>query len=125
MSRLSELKTRVLADGSIDDAEVEVLRRELYADGTIDRDEAEFLVELRNDAKSVCPAFDQFFFTAVKQYVLADGSIDAPEATWLRGVIFADGTIDDAEKKFLQELHTQARQVCPEFQQLLDDCLKK
>lgn len=125
MSRFTDLKTRLLADGSIDDSEVEVIRRELYADGSIDREEADFLVALRNGAKSVCPAFQQLFFAALKQYVLADGNIDPPEANWLREVLFADGTVDDAEKQFLQQLHTQARQVCPEFQQLLDDCLKK
>ena len=124
MSKLAELKARVLADGSIDDAEVEVLRGELYADGTIDREEAEFLASLRNEAKSTCPAFEKFYFEALKKHVLADGSIDVDEANWVRGMVFADGTIDAAEKQFLRDLHTQAREICPEFQKLLDDALK-
>ena len=58
MSRLDELKTQILADGKIDDAEVDLLRRELYADGKIDRDEAEFLITLRNQAKETTPGFE-------------------------------------------------------------------
>src|SRR5262245_55951598 len=77
MSKLNDLKSRLLADESIDDAEVELLRRELYADGAIDREEAVFLVELRGEAKSTCAAFEQFFFAALKQHLLDDGTIDA------------------------------------------------
>src|SRR5207244_508489 len=104
--------------------EVEVIRRELYADGTIDRDEVEFLIALRNEARSVCPAFEQLFFQALKQNVLADGSIDAAEADWLRRMLFADGTIDDREKQFLRELKNEAQQASPEFQALYRECMK-
>jgi len=124
MSRLQEIKARVLADGVIDDAEVQELRAELYADGKIDRDEANLLFELRNEAKQTCASFDKLCFDAVKQNLLADGSLDADEATWLRKMLFADGKIDAAEKQFLQELRTQAKQVSPEFQKLMDECLK-
>lgn len=125
VSKLNELESRVLADGSIDDAEVELLRRELYGDGKIDQEEVEFLISLRSKAKTTCPAFEQLFFSALKENLLVDGSIDAAEATWLRKMLFADGQIDAAEKQFLTELHTQARQVCPEFQQLFDECMKR
>lgn len=124
MTPLADLKARVLADGSIDDDEVALLRRELYADGSIDRDEAEFLVEVRAEATATCPAFDALFVQAIKGYVLTDGTIDAAEAAWLRQVLFADGTIDDVERRLLTELHTQAREVAPAFQQLFDECMK-
>jgi uncharacterized tellurite resistance protein B-like protein len=124
MADLQRLKAEILADGTIDDSEVERLRRELYADGKIDKEEAEFLVALRNEAKSCSPSFDQLFAQAVKDYVLADGSIDADEAAWLRKVLLADGKIDETEKKLLQELRGAARQVCPEFKALCDECLK-
>src|SRR5438067_8528872 len=101
MARLDELKAQILADGRIDDSEVEVIRRELYADGKIDREEVEFLIELRDAAKEVAPSFERLFFQAVKQNVLADGSVDAEEVEWLRRMLFADGKIDDAEKRFL------------------------
>src|SRR5207253_2248516 len=41
----------VLADGKIDEAEVKILRRELYADGKVDREEVDYLVELRTRAQ--------------------------------------------------------------------------
>jgi hypothetical protein len=124
MADLQNLKAQILADGTIEDHEVEVIRRELYADGTIDREEVEFLIALRNEARSVCPAFEQLFFQAVKQNVLTDGSIDAEEAAWLRQMLFADGKIDAREKEFLSELKNEARRVCREFRRLYDECME-
>jgi hypothetical protein len=124
MAQLNELKSRLLADGKIEDDEVGLIRQELFADGKIDRDEVEFLIAVRNEAKEVCPSFEELFFAALKENVLGDGSIDADEAVWLRKMLFADGKVDDAEKKFLKDLHTSARQVAPEFQKLFDECMK-
>jgi hypothetical protein len=98
MPDLNELKTRLLADGRIDDDEVAVIRKELYADGNIDREEVEFLMAIRESAQGVCPAFEELFFAALKQHVLTDGSIDADEANWLRKTLFADGKIDDSQR---------------------------
>jgi uncharacterized membrane protein YebE (DUF533 family) len=122
---LNELKTRLLADGKIDDEEVGLIRRHLYADGKIDREEVEFLIALREQAAQTCPAFEELFFEALKQNVLSDGSIDADEAAWLRAMLFADGKIDESEKKFLTALHAEARQVSSEFQKLFDECVKQ
>jgi len=124
MADLQKLKAEILADGRIEEQEVETIRRELYADGRIDREEVEFLIALRNEAKSVCPPFEQLFFEAVKQNVLADGFLDADEAGWLRKMLFADGKIDEAEKRFLRELHSGATHVSREFQALYDECMK-
>jgi hypothetical protein len=125
MADLKKLKAEILADGRIDDGEVERLRGELYADGKIDRDEVEFLIALRNEAVAACPAFEQLFFGALKSNVLEDGTIDAQEAAWLRRMLFADGKIDDREKQFLRELRREASQVSPEFQRLHDECLRQ
>ena len=125
MADLKQLKASILADGSIDDQEVEVIRRELYADGEIDREEVEFLISLRNEAQSTCPGFEKLFFDALKKNVLADGTIDAEEAAWLRKMLFADGKIDEGEKRFLTDLKTQAKKVGPEFQKLYDECMKR
>src|SRR5262245_45410352 len=95
MADLQKLKATILADGMIEDHEVELIRQELYADGRIDQDEVEFLVGLRNEAQKVCPAFEKLFFEAVKQHVLTDGLIDAEEADWLRRMLYADGQIDE------------------------------
>jgi len=123
MANLQELKAKILADGSIDDAEVAVLRKEIYADGEVDKDEVVFLAELRSQAASVCEAFEVFFFEAVKKNVLTDGSIDAEEAAWLRTALYADGKIDDREKQFLRDLKAGAKSTSPEFQALCKECL--
>ena len=124
MADLQKLKAEILDDGRIDDTEVARLQSELYADGVIDKQEVEFLISLRNEAKSVCPAFEQLFFKALSDNVLQDGSIDAEEAGWLRTMLFADGKIDDNEKQFLRDLRSRAKQVAPEFQKLHDECVK-
>jgi hypothetical protein len=124
MADLQKLKAEIPADGTIQDHEVEVIRRELYADGRIEREEVEFLIALRNEAQSACPAFEQLFFQAVKEKVLTDGSIAAEESAWLRQILFTDGQIDERERTFLRELDAEAQSVCPEFEQLYDECMK-
>jgi hypothetical protein len=123
MADLQKLKATILADGMIENHEVEMIRQELYADGKIDKDEVEFLVALRNEVQRVCPAFEEFFFEAVKQNVLTDGFIDAEEADWLRRMLHAHGEIEERERKFVWELRQEAERVSPEFQQLYDECM--
>jgi hypothetical protein len=123
MADLRKLKATVLADGVIEDHEVEVICRELYADGTIDKDVVEFFLALRNEARAVCPAFEGLLFEAVKLNVLTDGLIGAEEAEWLRRLLYADGRIDGRGRKLLRELGRQAERVSPEFQRLYDECV--
>jgi hypothetical protein len=56
---------------------------------------------------------------------LADGKIDAEESAWLRRMLFADGKIDDHERKFLHELKGEAKQTGPEFDALFHECMKQ
>jgi hypothetical protein len=114
----------MLANGKVEGYEIEILRRELYADGKIDRREADNLVELHKRIQRVSPGFEEFFYQAIKDHILADGSIDAEEAAWLRQMLYADGKIDDREKKFLHQLKGEARQISPQFQALYDECMK-
>jgi uncharacterized tellurite resistance protein B-like protein len=116
-------KKLLLADGKIDEQEVKILRKELYADGVIDKKEVEFLIELRNAAKKVAPAFTRFFFKAIKDNVLQDGQIDAAEARWLRTMLYADGKIDADEKKFMKELKREAKKVSSQFETLYEECM--
>lgn len=123
----------VLADGTIDDDEVKVLKKELWADGEIDREEVEFLIELRNAAQKKAKAkkeeinakFEQLFFKAIEENVLKDGQIDAQEAGWLRSMLFADGKIDANEKKFLAKLKKSAKSTSPAFEKLYEDCMSQ
>jgi hypothetical protein len=123
----------ILADGKIDDAEVKVLKKELYADKKIDQDEVQFLIELRTVAQKKAKAkkeqltdvFERFFFKAITDNVLKDGKIDATEAGWLRKALFADGKIDAGEMEFMTKLNKAAKEKSPEFVQLFEDCEKK
>jgi uncharacterized tellurite resistance protein B-like protein len=122
---LREIEQAILANGRADGTELEALRRQMYASGKIERREADFLVELHKRVQHKTPAFEQFFYQAIKDHILAHGRIDAEEAAWLRRMLFADGKIDDEERKFLHELKGEARQVSREFHVLFDECMKE
>lgn len=124
----------ILADGKIDEAEVKILKKELWADGKIDRDEVEFLIDLRNTAQKKAraqkaelhPAFEKLFFKAVEENVLEDGRIDDAEAKWLRKMLFADGKIDDNEQKFLARIKKAATGgTSAAFEKLYEECMGK
>lgn len=96
----------------------------IFADNIVDQEEVDFLVDLRNSARSRSPEFEEFFFYALKENILADGVVDTEEAKKLREIIFADGVVNDAEQKFLQELKRDAKKTSPEFDTLFDECMK-
>jgi hypothetical protein len=65
----------ILANGRVDSRELETLRQEIYAAGKIDREKANFLVELYKRVQHRTPAFEHFFYQAIKHHILADGRI--------------------------------------------------
>jgi hypothetical protein len=121
MPDLQRLKAQVLADGIIEDQEVELICRELYADAKIDKQVVEFLIALREEALSICPTFEQFLYEAIKHHVLTDGSIKSEETAWLRQVLFVNGKIDEREMQLLWDLKHEASSVSREFQLLYDE----
>ncbi|MGL4549721.1 MAG: hypothetical protein ACRC33_00930 [Gemmataceae bacterium] len=125
MTDLRQIERDVLARGTVDGHELEVLRERLYAGGRVARREADFLVELHKRVQHRTPAFEHFFYRAIKDHILADGRIDAEEAAWLRQLLFADGKLKDEERKFLHELKGEAGQFCREFEVLFDECMKQ
>jgi hypothetical protein len=125
MLKLRQLERDVLATGKIDGPELDLLRRQLYVDGKIDRPNADFLVELHKRVQRLSPAFEQFFYQAIKDHILADGWIDGQNAAWLRRMLCADGKIDDEERKFLHELRGEAKNVSREFERLFAECMKQ
>ena len=125
MLNLQEIKQAILANGRVDGPELETLRRHLYAGGKIERRDADFLVELHKRVQHMTPAFEQFFYQAIKDHILAHGRIDAEEAAWLRRMLFADGKIKDEERKFLHELKGEAKNVSREFETLFTECMKE
>jgi len=125
MLDMRQIEHDILANGRVDGPGLEALRRHLYASGKIDRGGADFLVELHKRVQHRTPAFEQFFYQAIKEHILARGRIDAEEAAWLRRMLFADGKIDDEERKFLHELKGEAREVSPEFDLLFGEGMKQ
>ncbi len=126
MADWQKLLTNVLlADGVIDASETAMLKEEILEDGKVDEQEIEFLVNLRNSATSAGKEFELFFFEALKRNILDDGIVDVKETERLRDIIFADKVVDENEKTFLKELKMEAKNVCPEFEALLSECLAK
>src|SRR6185503_16102947 len=123
--QLREIEQAILANGKVDGPELEALRRQLYASGKVERREADFLVELHKRVQHLSPAFEKFFYQAIKDHILAHGRIDAEEAAWLRQMLFADGNIKDEERKFLHELKGEAKKVSLEFETLFAECMKE
>ncbi len=125
MTDFRQREQTILANGRVDGHELEALRQEVYVDGKIDRKAADFLVELHKRVQHMTPAFEHFFYQAIKHHILADGRIDAEEVAWLSRMLFADGKIKDEERKFLHELKGEAKQVGPEFQALFERGMKQ
>ena len=125
MQTLRQIGQDILATGRIDVPELEVLSRHVYADGKIDRTKADFLVALHKRMPQTTPAFERFFYKAIKDHLLADGWIDAQDTAWLRRMLDADGKIDDEERKFLHGLKGEAKQVSREFEVLFAESMKQ
>jgi uncharacterized tellurite resistance protein B-like protein len=125
MANLRELEERILASGKVEGHELEALRQVVYAGGRVDRRAADFLVVLHKRVQQRTPGFDRFYYQAIKAHILENGKISAAEAAWLRQLLFADGKIDDAERKFLHELRGEAQERSPEFEGLYEECMKQ
>jgi hypothetical protein len=124
----------LLADGKVDEPEIKVLRTEFKTGaGGLSQEGATFLRDLRiaytKKAKAkkekLSDAFEKYFFSTIKSYILKDGEISEHEAKWLRENLFADNKIDDKEWKFLQELKKKATKTSNAFLQLCADAEKK
>lgn len=125
MVNLLQIEQDILLNGKVDGHELEVLRQQMYGDGKIDRQRADFLVELHKRVQHMTPAFERFFYQAIKDHILEDGRVGAEEAIWLRRMLFHDGKIKDEERKFLHELKGEAKQVSREFEALFAESMKQ
>lgn len=118
----------LLSNGVIDATKTKVLRKELYAYGKIDQPELQFLIDLRFAAQKrargmpLSPRFENLFFKAVHDCVLADGNLCAKEAAFLRKAIWANGKVHEAEKAFVRRLKKAAKMTSPAFDQLYAEC---
>ena len=125
MLKLRQIEQEIMAKGKVDSPVLEVLRQQLYAGGMIDRQRADFLVELHKRVQPKTPTFEHFFYRAIKDYLLANGRIDAAEAAWLRQMVFTDGKISDEERQLLHELKGEAKDVSHDFELLFEEAMKQ
>jgi len=121
MGRLHQFRELLLKDGKITDDEVEVIRQYIREDGKLDLDDVKLLVALQSEATEVSPAFDELFFPALKQVILADGRVGLDEQFFLLKMLYSDGRVRDREKRLLMELRREAREVTPEFEALCQE----
>lgn len=126
MNNLSELKKSILADGIIDEQEVNQLREVIYEDGKIDKEEADFIFEL-NDAvsgKANHASWKTLFMDVITDFLLEDvnspGIIDEDEAKWLVEKLQSDGKLDILELTLLQNLKAKAKQLPQSLTNLLN-----
>src|SRR6185436_16906265 len=113
-----EVVRHVLADGKIDDGELEQLCRHVYRNGTPNLDDVRLLVELYTNVPQLSDAFENFFYGVLKKVVLADGEILPGEQFYLLKVLYSDRVIRPRELAFLRELRREAKQISPDFEQL-------
>ncbi len=125
MPNLREIEERLLAEGRVNEHGVELLRQVLDANGRINREKADFLVELHKRMPHRTPAFDRFFYQAIKDSVLATGRIGPKKTEWLRQMLFDKGKIEDEERKLLHQLKGEAQEVSPEFEALYRENMKQ
>ena len=125
MLDLRQMERAILANGKVESQELELLRRDLYAAGKIGRREADFLVVLHKRLQHLDPSFEQFFYQAIKDHILANGRIGAEETSWLGRILFADGKFKDEERKLLRELKGEAKEVSREFEVLFEESMKE
>lgn len=118
MAGLKRLEANLLRDGRITEAEVAIIREHVEADGRLDLEDVKFLVELLSEAREVCTAFDDLFFPALKEVLLADGKVGLDEQFYLLKMLYSDGHIRPREMQFLDELRREADETSPEFEAL-------
>ena len=124
MQELRRIEQDILSRGKVDSDHLEMLHRQLYAGGKVDREEADFMVELHKRVQQPNPGFEQLFYNALKDHILADGRIHGSEVLWLRRILFRGGKITDEERKFLLELKVEAGQTSREFETFFDEAIQ-
>ncbi len=123
MSRLHDFVATTLADRHISDAEVPLIREQLYADGELSHDDVKLLIELYCGSKEPSPSFSRLFFAVLDEVLLADGEISPSEQFYLLKMLYSDRVIRDPEREFLRKLRTKLPGRSPEFESLCQTAL--
>lgn len=77
--------------------------------------------------RSICRANDPgagFLCPVFKAYLLADGRISTLEQFQLLRMLYGGGGIDETERRFLQEMRREVKEVSPEFEALYQQAMR-
>lgn len=114
----------LLIDKRIDAAETEFIRSAVLADGVVSQAEVEFLVNLRKAAPGSAREFHEFVLNrVVKESVMKAGVVKPKLAELLDKIIAADGVTDDLEQQLLKDLQNVPMR-CREFDELVRKYVK-
>jgi uncharacterized tellurite resistance protein B-like protein len=119
VSQLHAFVSRVLNDGTIDDADTESIRQTLASDQRIDLNDVKLLVDLYCSASQRSARFDELFFNVLEQVLLADGQVQPSEQFYLLKMLYSDREVRPRERDFLRRLQTKAQRT-PEFDALCE-----
>jgi hypothetical protein len=81
------------------------------------------LVELYCGTREYTPAFEELFFSVLREVFLADGEILPSEQFYLLKMLYSDREIRPREIEFLRELKRDAKNVSPAFHAIFDEAL--
>ena len=124
MGKKRQLVETILQDGKVESTELDTLRREFGDGSKITRDEADLLVELFKRVERKGPGFEDYFYRAIENYTINQGTVNAELASWLRRLFLTNGICGQHERKALHEIKGQLKEVSPDFQALFHDCMK-
>lgn len=113
-----EVLDHIAADGIVDAAEVESLRKRLEEDWQIGQDEAELLFQINEAARQSDEhdeSWGEFFSEAIARYLVFDmntpGEVDAEEAHWLAARLHQHPPIRDVTQLLLTKIRKHARTI--------------
>jgi hypothetical protein len=118
----------ILADGTIDENEIKILRKAIAGAGQAGID---FLIELRSayarraKGTPLSEAFEDFFYKQVQGHVVQEGKLSSKGVGTLRDKVFPGGKVDDRGYRFLSDLNKKTKDKAAEFKTFLDDVDKK
>ncbi|MFO0877941.1 MAG: hypothetical protein U0840_11360 [Gemmataceae bacterium] len=102
---------------------LDTIVRQMQTAGSVRLDDIEAVARIRSRLGTRFASLDDLYFRSIREAVLIDGYITPDRAQWLRDLLGPPRLLDAPHRQFLVELHTQARHVCPLFQEMLDEAL--
>jgi hypothetical protein len=118
MGTLYRLQGQLLADGRITDDELQVVVEYMESNGRLDLDDVRLLVNLRSEAREVCPEFEALLFATLREVILRDGRVGPDEQYYLLKMLCGDERFRQQGQQFLAELRAELTDVTPEFESL-------